>query len=114
MFTRADLTDVSPESKRYCEDLFNQLSTSGRYTPYGTKLTLVYPGTLGGATWSGVSFDPSLRYLFVNTNEAGVIGQMIKQPEGSPMAYRRTSANGEYARFWDENMWLCQRPPWDC
>ena len=24
----------------------------------------------------------------------------------------RTSASGEYARFWDKNMWPCQKPPW--
>ncbi len=110
--TRDDLSSVTPESKRYCQELFDQLSTSGRYTPYGLKLTLVFPGTLGGATWSGVSFDSTLRYLFVNTNEVGAVGQMVKQPEGSPVAYRRASPAGEYARFWDPNMWPCQRPPW--
>jgi len=107
-----DLTDVTPESHAACADMFAKLENHGRYTPYGTKPTLVFPGTLGGATWSGLSFDPSLDYIFVNTNEIGAVGQMQKQADGSPTAYRRTSAAGEYARFWDSNLWPCQKPPW--
>ena len=92
--------------------MFPKLENHGRYTPYGMKPTVVFPGTLGGATWSGVSFNPDLAYIFVNTNEVGAIGQMVKQPEGSPMAYRRTSPAGDYARFWDANLQPCQKPPW--
>jgi membrane-bound PQQ-dependent dehydrogenase (glucose/quinate/shikimate family) len=110
--TAADLTEVTPESHRTCASLFAELENHGRYTPYGTKPTLVFPGTLGGATWSGVSFNPTLGYIFVNTNEVGAIGQMVKQAAGSSTAYRRTSPAGAYARFWDENLWPCQKPPW--
>jgi glucose dehydrogenase len=111
-FTAADLTTVTEESHRYCADLFAQLSTRGRYTPFGLKPTLVMPGTLGGATWSGVSFDPARKLLFVNANEVGAIGQLTKRPDGSPNAYERTSPLGGYARFWDTNHWPCQQPPW--
>jgi quinoprotein glucose dehydrogenase len=110
--TSADVTEVTPESHRACAAMFAKLENHGRYTPYGTKPTLVFPGTLGGATWSGVSFHPTLGYVFVNTNEIGAIGQMVKASPGSPTAYRRTSPMGAYARFWDENLWPCQKPPW--
>jgi quinoprotein glucose dehydrogenase len=110
--TRDEVSDVTPESHRYCLELFDQLHNNGRYTPYGLKPTLVFPGTLGGATWSGVSFNPSLGYIFVNTNEGGAVGWMEEQPKDSPVRYKRTSAQGEYARFWDKNMWPCQKPPW--
>jgi quinoprotein glucose dehydrogenase len=112
--TRDEVSDVTEESHRYCLDLFNQLHNAGRYTPYGLKPTLVFPGTLGGATWSGVSFDPALGYIFVNTNEVGGVGWMEEQPKGAPIPvrYRRTSSSGEYARFWDSNLWPCQKPPW--
>jgi PQQ-dependent dehydrogenase (methanol/ethanol family) len=95
-----------------CTEMFAGLENKGRYTPYGMRPTVVFPGTLGGATWSGVSFNPDLGYLFVNTNEVGAIGHMVKQPEGSPIAYRRTSPSGDYARFWDSNLEPCQKPPW--
>jgi quinoprotein glucose dehydrogenase len=82
------------------------------YTPYGLKQTLVIPGTLGGATWSGGSFDPELGYLFVNVNELGAVGALEPQPASAPLAYRRNSKGGEYARFWDQNQLPCQKPPW--
>jgi glucose dehydrogenase len=95
-----------------CKEMFSKLENHGRYTPYGMKPTLVFPGTLGGATWSGLSFNPDLGYAFVNTNEAGAIGQMVKQAAGSPIEYRRTSSAGDYARFWDADLHPCQNPPW--
>ncbi len=110
--TADDLTNVTPESHAQCTAIFSELENRGRYTPYGTKPTLVFPGTLGGATWSGVSFNPALGYIYVNTNEVGAVGQMVKQPPGSPVAYARTSAAGAYARFWDAHLWPCQKPPW--
>jgi quinoprotein glucose dehydrogenase len=108
----SDLSTVTPESNRYCAELFHSLETRGMYTPYGRKQTLVVPGTLGGATWSGGSFDPELGYFFVNVNELGSVGAMEPQPAGAPVAYRRDSKGGEYARFWDQNEWPCEKPPW--
>ena len=111
-FSEADITNLTPESHRYCADLFHSLESRGMYTPYGLKQTLVVPGTLGGATWSGGSFDPELGYLFVNVNELGSVGAMEPQPGGAPVPYRRGAKGGEYARFWDENQWPCEKPPW--
>jgi membrane-bound PQQ-dependent dehydrogenase (glucose/quinate/shikimate family) len=110
--TSDDITDVTPESHRFCAELFEKLESQGRYTPYGLKPSLVFPGTLGGATWSGVSFDPDLGYIFVNTNETGAVGWMEELPKGSPVRYGRTSSSGEYARFWDSSQWPCVKPPW--
>jgi quinoprotein glucose dehydrogenase len=112
-FSEADIANISPESHRYCTDLFHSLESRGMYTPYGLKQTLVVPGTLGGATWSGGSFDSELGYFFVNVNELGAVGAMEPQPAGAPVPYRRGSSHGgEYARFWDQNQWPCQKPPW--
>jgi len=110
--TAADLTTVTEESHRYCADLLATLTNRGRFTPFGLTPTLVFPGTLGGATWSGVSFDPEHQLIFVNANEVGAIGQLTRQPEGAPNAYERTSPLGSYARFWDTRHWPCQQPPW--
>jgi quinate dehydrogenase (quinone) len=110
--TEADINDVTPESHRYCMELFHSLENHGMYTPYGRKMTLVMPGTLGGGNWSGASFDPSSGYLFVNVNELGAIGEMEPQDADGPEKYRRGSKEGEYARFWDSHEWPCQKPPW--
>lgn len=108
--TREDLSDVTPDARQSCAALFDRVVSGGIFTPHGERLTLVFPGNLGGATWSGAAFDPSTGYLFVNTNELGAVGEMRKQGT----AYRRGSdlPRGEYARFWDERRWPCQKPPW--
>ena len=111
-FSASEITTVTQESHRYCSELFRSLEYHGMYTPYGLKMTLVVPGTLGGGTWSGGSFDPSNGYFFVNTNEAFAVGALKPEPDGAPERYRRASPLGEYARFWDENQWPCQQPPW--
>src|SRR2546427_602186 len=110
--SEGDISTVTPESNRYCAQLFHSLESHGMYTPYGRKMTLVVPGTLGGANWSGASFDSASGYLFVNANELGAIGAMEPQAADAPVRYRRGSKEGEYARFWDEHQWPCQKPPW--
>lgn len=111
--TANDLSKVTPEHARYCSDLFRTLSGGSIFTPYGLTPTLVMPGTLGGATWSGGSFDPSSHYLFVNVNNVGAVGSMKKDDKPGPPGYHRWNAKGgAYARFWDERDWPCQKPPW--
>ncbi len=110
--TENDISDVTPESESYCRELFKRTSGRSIYSPPGLGLTLYLPGTLGGANWSGGSFDPSTGILYVNSNEVGAIGYMAPQPDQSPMPFRRTSEWGEYARFWDPNRWPCIKPPW--
>src|SRR5213592_4460983 len=111
-FSEGDISTVTPESNRYCAQLFHSLESDEMYTPYGRNLTLVVPGTLGGANWSGASFDRASGYLFINANELGAVGAMEPQSAEGPVRYRRGSKEGEYARFWDDHQWPCQKPPW--
>ncbi|MGH8248881.1 MAG: PQQ-binding-like beta-propeller repeat protein, partial [Gammaproteobacteria bacterium] len=109
---RSELSTVTPESQKFCAELFDTLKSAPMFSPLGLWQTLLFPGTLGGANWSGASFDPSLGYLFVNVNEMGMVGAMKEQPPDAPVRYRRSSPQGEYARFEDQNRWPCQQPPW--
>ncbi|PYQ14959.1 MAG: hypothetical protein DMF80_10965 [Acidobacteria bacterium] len=110
--TRDQLSTVTPESSRYCQELFDSVRTGPLFTPPGLSLTLTFPGTLGGANWSGATFDPVRHRLYVNVNEVGAVGGMQPAGPSAPLPYRRGSPWGEYARFWDENRWPCQQPPW--
>jgi glucose dehydrogenase len=110
--TRGEITTVTPESNRQCTELFDSARTGPLFTPPGLTLTLTFPGTLGGATWSGAAFDPSRRRLYVNVNEVGALGGLQPMAPGAPLPYRRGGPQGEYARFWDDNRWPCQQPPW--
>jgi len=82
--SESDISTVTPESNRYCTDLFHSATNHGMYTPYGRELTLVMPGTLGGGNWSGGSFDGASGYLFVNANELGAVGMMEPQATDAP------------------------------
>ncbi|MFL6447931.1 MAG: PQQ-binding-like beta-propeller repeat protein [Bryobacteraceae bacterium] len=107
--TREELTKRSPEAERYCREQFDKYVVGGLYTPFGMQPTLTFPGAMGGGNWGGVSFDPELDYIFVNTTNMGNIGRMTSTAPGSPMPYRNESA---YARFLDHEQYPCQQPPW--
>lgn len=109
---REDLNQLTPEIARYCEGLFDQAVHHGVYTPWRKdQLTLMMPGTLGGATWSGGSYDPHTGLLYVNVNEIGSIGQLKPEPAGAASPYQRGSPQGEYARFATPELIPCQKPP---
>jgi quinoprotein glucose dehydrogenase len=110
--TRDQLAAISPESRRECEAMFDKARSGGLYTAPGREATIWFPGTMGGATWSGGAADAARALLFVNTNDVGAVGLMRAQPPGAPLAYRRTSPWGDYARFWDSRQLPCQQPPW--
>jgi glucose dehydrogenase len=110
--TLDDISTVTPESHDECLKAFSSALPSRLFQPWGTTLTLEFPGTLGGSNWSGAAFDPSSGNLFVNLSELGTLGEMEPQPPGSPESYFWNTKWGTYARFWDSNHYPCQQPPW--
>ena len=115
-FTPADVSTVTPEEHAVCENL---LATEGgmqsgpMFTPYGPKLTIVFPSTVGVVNWHGMSYNPQLGYLFVNTNELAGVGKVVPTKPGMEPPYDRASPWGMYASFMDrEKLWPCQQPPW--
>jgi quinoprotein glucose dehydrogenase len=111
--TRNEVSTIMPDSNKRCAELFDRLANGPIYTPLGLDLTLQIPGTLGGANWSGASFEPSTGYLYVNVNELPMLGGMKLEPPDSPLRYRRFGPEGEYTRFWDKTKgWPCVQPPW--
>ncbi len=116
-FQAEEMYSLTPEHKAFCEDLFarNQLQISPPYTPFPVdRNVLLFPSTLGGGNWGGVSYDPARRYVFVNVMNVGQFGRMA---EGKPDAdsggkYVRKSEYGAYARFWNpESKIPCSAPP---
>jgi quinoprotein glucose dehydrogenase len=106
-----EIYNLSPAHEKFCRDLFvqNRMEIGGPYTPLPVKgNALLFPSTLGGGNWGGVSVDPSLGLLFVNVMNVAQWGHMEKH--GSD--FIRTSAYGAYARFWDPQTRIpCQKPP---
>jgi len=111
-FRREELTNVTPESRAYCEKLIEGAVFGDLYTPIGLKPTVLFPSTNGGANWGGASFDPETQTLYVNSMEVGFLLQMVKRPRGSVIPYRSQGRGSVNSRFWDKNLWPCQQPPW--
>ena len=64
--TRADLSTMTRPRGPSARRMFDQTAKSGGiFTPQGYHrlATLWFPGTLGGATWSGGIDEPRLGYL---------------------------------------------------
>jgi len=107
--TADQITTRTPEANKFCTEWFNRLHQEGPYTPFGIAPSLLMPGTMGGGNWGGVSFDPKLGFIFVNTSSLGGTGHMVAAAVGAPMAYRN---EGGYTRFLDQDQFPCQKPPW--
>ncbi len=128
-FRREEISKVTPEQQKYCEDLYDAAGgahNDGPFTPMGMTSTVTFPASNGGANWGGGSLDPVLGYFFVNTRSEGAIGRMIKPSELNPPAtkdglgenlsqntYIRTGSRGQSTAFANPATgWPCQQPPW--
>src|SRR5271165_4675651 len=110
-----------PDHEKFCRDLVEKIGgihNLGPYTPYSSKeYRVIFSGQQGGPNYGGVSVDPSLNYVFVNTRDVAGLGRLDKQDEKDVVAYRRSTplpGRGTFfSRFWDpSNQMPCQQPPW--
>jgi quinoprotein glucose dehydrogenase len=113
-----DFYRLTPEHAAYCQDLWttNGMFTKGPYTPPATDGTMVtFPSTLGGSTWSGLSYDRTAGLVFTNVMNLGQVAKMVPggaRDGGPSMWVRRTPWGGSIGRFWNpENRIPCSKPP---
>ena len=124
-----DVATVTPEIEAACRKLMEGLQMGGPYLPVSyNRLRVQFPGNHGGANWGGMSFNPDLGYLFVNTSELGqVSGLQDRDPNATGAARgagqgNRVHPDGPYegigggrfsVRIGDDPQQLpCQQPPW--
>jgi PQQ-dependent dehydrogenase (methanol/ethanol family) len=105
----ARMTVKKEEVREPCRAGFDEVVHEGPFQPFDSKVSLRFPGTMGGGNWGGVAFDPSLGYVFVNTSNLGGTGRMEAGPAGAPVPYRPV---GGYVRWIDKDRYPCQQPPW--
>jgi len=111
-----EIFSAEPEHAKFCRDLVEKIGgihNVGPYTPYSDKeYRIIFPGQVGGVNYGGVSVDPRLGYVFVNTIDEGGMGILNKQDD----TYNRSSPLGagtQFARFWDPVKQMpCQPGPW--
>jgi quinoprotein glucose dehydrogenase len=106
--TEQDLTNLNPKAHTYAEELFNKSTSGPQFTPLSKQGTLIIPGLLGGANWSGASFDPETGFLYVNSNDLPSFIGLVPNETGKPYVFKGTG----YLRFWDPDGYPAITPPW--
>ena len=113
-----DLYALTPEHATYCRDLWdgNRMYTKGMFTPPGLDGTMVmFPSTLGGGNWSGVSYDAARGLLITNIMNLGQVARMERRAapaEGRAPFWRTSPWRSAYGRFWNpETKVPCSAPP---
>ena len=89
-------------------------------SPYSAEGALTMPYILGGATWSGAAFDPTLGYYIINTTDSGEIGIVRQQdsdpnaPAESPRLFGRppSRVGARDGGSVSVKGWPCWAPPW--
>jgi quinoprotein glucose dehydrogenase len=116
-FREDEMYGLTADHAAFCRDLFerNKMFIGVPYTPAPLEGNmLIFPSTLGGGNWGGVSVDPALGYLFANVINVGQFGHMERRedPKTGDVTYSRRSEFGAYARFWNpETRIPCSNPP---
>jgi len=113
-----DFYNLTPEHASYCRDLWdqNKMFTQGIFTPPTLDRTMVmFPSTLGGGNWRGLSYDAARGLVFTNVMNLGQVARMERRTDKSTgrATYGRTSPWGSaYGRFWNPKTRVpCSAPP---
>ena len=102
--------EYTEEHTEYCTELYDRSVQAGPYTPYGMLPSLVFPGSEGGGSWSGVAVDNERQLLFVNTRHIGVLAQLqTRVSEGLP-SFGKTKIPTSY--YVGPDGYPCNEPPW--
>jgi len=79
--TPATAWGLTPWDRKDCARQIRELVTLGRFTPLSEQLTLMYPGSLGGANWGGAALLGETGVLLVNINNLPFTGRLIPTPD---------------------------------
>jgi quinoprotein glucose dehydrogenase len=73
----ADAWGLTPWDRGHCARQLAELENLGLFTPNSEKLTLMFPGSLGGPNWGGGALLGDSGMLLVNINNVAFTGQLI-------------------------------------
>ncbi len=76
-----DAWGLTPFDRNDCKTQLENINNMGLFTPNSEKLSLMYPGSLGGPNWGGGAILGDTGVLLVNINNVAFTGQLIPQQE---------------------------------
>lgn len=106
-FNEDDVTDISKEARASVRAKLEGVRLGPLYTPASLRGTVYSPGTIGGGTWAGASFDPTTGSLYVNANNFPRVLKLRPTGKGSA-PYRDTGQ----LRLTDSEGYPGVKPPW--
>ena len=114
---RADLSTVTPESRKFCAELWDRLGlrdTAAFEPPRVGPPNLAMPGNIGGAggIWGGVSIDVRTNTIFVSTNNLPSYNYIVPDDGKSGRTAGGYRVIRAYIKFYDQNRMPCIQPPW--
>ena len=95
-----DLIDFTPELRAEAIEIMKQYRTGPVFTPPsvvsdepgGVKGTIQVPGSVGGADWTGASFDPETGMLYVPSMTNPFVANLLPgDPKQTNLKYRASS-----------------------
>jgi glucose dehydrogenase len=108
--SRSEVAKLTPDSEKYCLDLYDKSVNMGPHTPYLMVPSLVFPASEGGGGWAGEAFDPGRQLIFANVRNVGLIGQL--QPSTTQGLPSFSKSKIPTAYYTDPNGYPCNAPPW--
>ena len=118
--TAEDLTQRTPEANTWARQKFATFLNGPTFTPPAyNQETVSLPGFSGGNEWGGMTFDPRLQYLFVNTENVMWTTAVIdrKGPNRGPDAAALPGTRSRYTfsgynKFVDPQGYPATAAPW--
>lgn len=71
----------TPAKQQLAESWLERLRWEGVFTPPSERGTLVAPSIIGGASWSGMSYDPVRQLLVLNVNRIATVITLIPRDQ---------------------------------
>jgi quinoprotein glucose dehydrogenase len=108
----ADLDDRDPAHHAACLELFRSLRNDGMYTPPSARGSLQFPGTAGGANWSGAALDPRRAVLYAPINNFAMTTHVDPAPIGPEGPDGLPALRAARGGLFSIDARMCSRPPW--
>jgi quinoprotein glucose dehydrogenase len=110
-FNETNVTNVGKANRESALARLRAIRSGAAFQPPSFQGTIAVPGLLGGANWSGASFDPETGLLFVNANNLPNIITLRKARNTVRPRYGPYTHKG-YIHTRDDEGYPAIEPPW--